>query len=437
MNQNVALLMPTGNYVAKLFFQPLAIMSTPVILDEDTYTEAISLIIERDFFPNLAKMKAQQNYLEAQNHGSLSELQEAGKTLHTISTQNKTIQSREPDQPINFYNEDEPNVEKRVNLNLSLDQFQTLYTSEDNASFTDLLEKANIRVKEQNKWFFDRESKQLRITDYSHEKSHTKLIEANDKAPSGWKYKARNALMYFPEGKSESWVNEKDARGMPKSIEYRNTHVAALDVKSDDSILKHNAATKAPSDIAAHNGSLTPWSQMNGLNRDHSSSSPSIRGYNLVDATPTLSPDRLGTPQMTWGSIEGTPLLISGGSQTPGPQFSLPQVSKREELGMKLSEKASKAYRKKKSEHQRNIQGTPRLGAGLMSPAAQYLLRKSQTTPRAQTGFGEALRNSYRGSPLGVNSPRAIRRGEATPTPIGLFRAGVTPQKAMMMKKKQ
>lgn len=64
-------------------------MTTPVVLDEDTYTEAISLIIERDFFPKLAKMRAQQNYLEAQNHGSLSELQEAGKALHNASVPKK------------------------------------------------------------------------------------------------------------------------------------------------------------------------------------------------------------------------------------------------------------------------------------------------------------------------------------------------------------
>jgi hypothetical protein len=29
---------------------------------------------------------------------------------------------------VNFYIENEPKIEKRVNLNLSLDQFQTLYT---------------------------------------------------------------------------------------------------------------------------------------------------------------------------------------------------------------------------------------------------------------------------------------------------------------------
>lgn len=69
-------------------------MATPVVLDEDTYTEAISLIIERDFFPKLAKMRAQQSYLEAQNHGSLSELQEAGRALHNVSVQQKKGKQR-------------------------------------------------------------------------------------------------------------------------------------------------------------------------------------------------------------------------------------------------------------------------------------------------------------------------------------------------------
>lgn len=65
-------------------------MSTnPVVLDEDTYTEAISLIIERDFFPNLQKIKAQHNYLQAQAHGSLVDLQQAGKTLHDLNSPKK------------------------------------------------------------------------------------------------------------------------------------------------------------------------------------------------------------------------------------------------------------------------------------------------------------------------------------------------------------
>lgn len=88
-----------------------------------------------------------------------------------------------------------------------------------------MLEKANIKTKEQNKWFFDRESKQLRITSQPDKESPLQIVQANDKAPTGWKYKARNALMYFPEGKSESWINDNDGRAQPKSIAHDNTHV--------------------------------------------------------------------------------------------------------------------------------------------------------------------------------------------------------------------
>ncbi|OBZ89844.1 Protein DGCR14 [Choanephora cucurbitarum] len=382
-------------------------MTTPIVLDEDTYTEAISLIIERDFFPHLAKLRAQQNYLEAQKNGTFSDLQDATRALHNADT---TPVTRNSSQPVNFYLEREPLIEKRVNLNLSLDQFQTLYTSEDNASFTDLLEKANSKIKEQHKWFFDRESKQpLRLTMDS---GPTGLIEGQAK------YTAKNALMYFPQGKSESWINPAEGRGKPKSIEYHNTHVQPTQHTSNQ---KDNGPSKITS---AGDISLMGWNQLNG---NTESSTPKIRGYSLVDSTPILSPTRMGTPEMTWGSIEGTPLMIDTGSKTPG--YSLPKISRREELGMQLSEKASKAYRKKTNERQRSVQGTPRIGAGLMSPAAQHLLQKSHRTPN--TGFGEALRNSYSKTPSFAQSPRTIRRRPgATPTPVGLFRAGTTPRAA-------
>ncbi|KAI8973323.1 nuclear protein Es2-domain-containing protein [Mycotypha africana] len=411
-------------------------MATPVVLDEDTYTEAISLIIERDFFPVLAKLKATQQYHAAVENGSLADLTEAQAALQKLNQPASTIPDRNH-KVLNFYVEDESDIRKRVNLNLSLDQFQTLYTSEDNASFKEILDKANEKVRLNNKWFFDRESNRFTITN-GEEGSKPKLIEANEKAPAGWKYQARNALMYYPQGESKSWIHDdKDARGAPKSISYENTHIP------DDSLSfsKDNTAS-APSDTAVKRGTFTPWSQLNRKSNDEEgegSTTPHIRGYNLVPSTPALSPSRAGTPDMTWGSIEGTPLLINNGSQTPAPQFSLPKISRREELGMKLSEKASKAYRKKTNEQQRllkNSGGTPRLGAGMKSPAAQHLLRMSSvSSPLARSGFGQALRNSYRGntstlskgfkSPyLGVNSPSALRRAGKTPTP--LFRAGAT-----------
>ena len=52
---------------------------------------------------------------------------------------------------------------------------------------------------------------------------------------------------------------------------------------------------------------------------------------------------------MTWGTVEGTPLHISGDiTPTPGPTFKIPKTPRRDELAHQLAEKASKSLREKK-----------------------------------------------------------------------------------------
>ena len=62
----------------------------------------------------------------------------------------------------------------------------------------------------------------------------------------------------------------------------------------------------------------------------------------------SLAPGVDMSPLMTWGSIEDTPLQVDDVMTTPGPQFKLPKISRREEIGLKLSEKASKASSEKR-----------------------------------------------------------------------------------------
>jgi protein DGCR14 len=176
-------------------------------------------------------------------------------------------------------------------------------------------------------------------------------------------------------------------------------------------------------------GKMTPWNKLSGDNDD--SDMPEFGGYNLVPESPSINPSSLSTPLMTWGDIEGTPLLMTG-SETPGPNsFRLPQPSRREQLGHKLSERASKNYRNRSAASQAGKVTkaglTPRFGSGIMSPAAQHLLRKSdQRTP----SFNDALRASYGSVTPGHYTPRS----QATPTP--LFRAGATPSSSIPMKKR-
>lgn len=62
-------------------------MTTPVVLDEDTYTEALSAIIERDFYPQLSTLSQRHNYSRAQQTDGASDLET------TLSPSNKTTKS--------------------------------------------------------------------------------------------------------------------------------------------------------------------------------------------------------------------------------------------------------------------------------------------------------------------------------------------------------
>ncbi|CAO3645466.1 unnamed protein product [Cunninghamella echinulata] len=379
-------------------------MTSPVVLDEDTYTEAISFIIERDFFPHLAKLKAENTYHEAQMNGDFQQLQEATILLDKINRKQTKTEDKKELKIQNYYNETEADLSKRINLDLSLDQFQTVYTSEDNASFSDLLEKANAKRKNQYRWFYDNQSQRLCIED-----KKTNTIESSK--PS----LGKNLLMYYPEGPSQSSLNDKDSRAAPKSISHENTMLSSILSKVNNNN-NNNQGLENQQNNNNNNNNNIPWDQLCG---DQTITTPSFRGFGLVESTPIINPSSMDSPLMTWGTIEGTPIQIKG-SETPlGRQFSLPKESQREKLGMKLSEKASKAYRKRTNESRLNIKGTPRTGSGMMSPAAQHLLRKS-STPYTK-GFDMALRSSYGGSSTSetnIQTPRII----STPTP--LFRSG-------------
>ena len=67
-----------------------------------------------------------------------------------------------------------------------------------------------------------------------------------------------------------------------------------------------------------------------------------------------LGPDE--SPMMCWGEIEGTPFRFDA-TDTPvvhkaksGPQFRIPDVPKRDQIGLQLAEQASKAHRDKKEQ---------------------------------------------------------------------------------------
>ena len=155
---------------------PLALTNTPkessnptqqrslnnqIVLEEDEYTSALSQIIARDFFPTLVGT----DYLDSQKPPQgLSDT--ATATQQTPLQLGDTPFMRPGETPcFPIHNDEGPARKKRklkmkdggVNTDLSLDDFQARYTSEDNSSFTSILNDENSQRKERYKWAYDAE----------------------------------------------------------------------------------------------------------------------------------------------------------------------------------------------------------------------------------------------------------------------------------------
>ena len=134
-------------------------LNNQIVLEEDEYTSALGQIIARDFFPSLVGTE----YLESQKPP-----QELTDTpiQQTPFQLGETPFMRPGETPYFPIHEGEGPARKKrklekkdggINTDLSLDDFQARYTSEDNASFTSILKDENIQRKERYKWAYDAE----------------------------------------------------------------------------------------------------------------------------------------------------------------------------------------------------------------------------------------------------------------------------------------
>ncbi|KAG6885451.1 hypothetical protein C0993_001531 [Termitomyces sp. T159_Od127] len=172
--------------------RPARSLNRQVVLEEDEYTEALSQIIARDFFPSLVHLDATNNYLDAVRsrdphliNASVRRLDEINSTpgpssarrpLHYTS---RTPYGLEPsDTPLRAIQGEPPAKRPRLNTDLSLDAFQAQYTSEDNSSFTQILDDENRQRKEKWAWAWEAQKRVEGQRDKMLEAREHMLIEA-------------------------------------------------------------------------------------------------------------------------------------------------------------------------------------------------------------------------------------------------------------------
>ena len=300
--------------------------------------------------------------------------------------------------------------------NISLEAFQETFTSEDDASFEKLVARLNHKHRERYHWLYEQKDR-LRsdrlleagpsnvkglLTASGETASQTGaaadsagtpqqttpqppgVAVQEDKSIEFWDYKARNTLMYYPEGSPLTEKERLHATYNRAEINY-DVFKIPLPVHRPSSAALGAAAAANTSDTneiarfiqrkAMQQGAYTPSARTPAP----LSATPQIAGYGFVPATPTMIPGVDATPMMTWvskkkkfffllvvlktflffsflscfkGMIEGTPLLLDP-TMTPlrpgDPHFHMQVQSERERIANKLTDEIAKKHRSKNS----------------------------------------------------------------------------------------
>ncbi|KAL8739334.1 MAG: hypothetical protein Q9181_000065 [Wetmoreana brouardii] len=406
--------------------RPKRIKRPAKVLDEDTYTDALSHIIARDFFPGLLETESQQDYLNALESRDKEWIAAAGKRLTEVMTPGPdgrrlrgrigtsmasmsglhgigqdTPKAWQGETPMSATSTTETSIgEKRppdVDSNMSLSSFQQKYTSEDNESFYKLLDKQNLKHSEKYAWMWAG-NKIPAARQIAHRKrEEQKLLSAAEKPdtvevngkevalirpdnadtrkamPDSWSSATPdNNFMFAPSSIEDSLQTvaqkaEETSKAPPKAVVYDNTRLSTASSSSaDNPDVPPSPSLSAVQDAIA--GHPHPTRSEAAFGR---AETPRVNGYAFVDSEePPSAPSQPST----------TMSLLGNGDKTPNP-FTIKENSKREGIHHRMVDRVAKSKRvKSQVEAVRTpvprFMSSPRVAKGGLTPAAQMLLGK-------------------------------------------------------------
>lgn len=405
------------------------------VIDEETYTDAISEIIARDFFPGLLETETQQEYLDALDSQDSAWISSAGRRLQQVMTPGRrkgkrgtSIQTpiRASDTPRGFVGDTPMSVISdvttsiqtagpEVNTNLSLDKFQSMYTSEDNESFYKLIDKQNQKRAEKYAWMWSANNKLPSKMMLKQKEVEVKLLQsrgslednggARDRLairdesekparPDAWKSKPNNQLMFKPDSVEDSIQTiaqkaQKESRAEPKGVAYANTRLPDEETRVEDPTVPASPSLSAVRDAIA--GKRRVSDLESGFN---GSETPRVNGYAFVDDEPELE-------------VEVAPPIINlgKGEQVKNP-FVIREQSRREDLHHRMVDKNA---RTKRASSQIGMTGRVPLTPVPKFPSSPRV--SGQLTPAAQRLWSRVGNSGSGGSPnaFGVQTPHTVK----------------------------
>eukprot|EP00297_Palpitomonas_bilix_P008025 CAMPEP_0113882082 /NCGR_PEP_ID=MMETSP0780_2-20120614/8741_1 /TAXON_ID=652834 /ORGANISM="Palpitomonas bilix" /LENGTH=475 /DNA_ID=CAMNT_0000869025 /DNA_START=51 /DNA_END=1478 /DNA_ORIENTATION=- /assembly_acc=CAM_ASM_000599 len=386
------------------------------VLDEDAYIAGLEKIIRRDFYPDLDKYEAKLELLDAMQRGDTAAVQRLKSALTPTPSSSRASTPLTPLQrvggastPSRGSKEEVDTAEQADNIitergdevgvaGVSLKEYVANFTSEDNASFQTVISEENAKKKSRNAWMYDAEKKhnEHQAAIALPKPDEVLRLEGPRASVKTWEYRTKNELMYYPQGVAV------DAQAK-EAFESRQT-VAANTRVSDSFLRDQEEATRRATEV---DGGPSNWREKEGQKYDLDkmkatparnagvAESPRVGGFGFV-ATPSPVPGLQGeSPQMTWGTIDGTPMLLpseeaaifgglSGGGPAHAPVFTMQDQTRREEIALNLSDKVRK---KRKEEAKRSKEAStpmsilrrhtsPSQQLRMMSPAAQKMAKR-------------------------------------------------------------
>lgn len=412
---------------------PQRIKRPTTALDEDVYTDSLSHIIARDFFPGLLETHAKQEYLDALESQDkdwvTSAKQKLADVMRTptpgLNTRRKTSSKSVAGTPLHMSsgNADdtprgwggdtprsvastttaatEPSHQNVPDVSqMSLMAFQTKYTSEDNESFNKVLDKQNATKREKYAWVWNnnkiptarqiahhqREVKRITaqggnpVTDLVKQQTPVQPaiktdLDARPARPDAWDARPDNSLMFLPSSVEDTRETRRQkaeaaSRAGPKRVLYQNTRL--LDTEAAAAADALGSVPPSPS-LSAIRDAIAGKPHLGPSEAGSAvagSETPRVNGYAFVDEDEPEEP--------TDDSIETDWGLLGTADSTPNP-FQISEAKKREALHHRLVDRVSRNKRAEKAARvtKTPVSTTPRFAS---SPQVDFSLRGATPT---------------------------------------------------------